>query len=105
VRTVRLVDDLDGGEADETVEFAIDGKTYQIDLSTAHAEQFREIIDDYVKAARRTGGHAKRGTGAVKRSDKAENAKIRAWAQEHGMKIAERGRIPEDIARAYHEAA
>ena len=34
-RTIHmLVDDIDGGEADETVRFAVDGVQYEIDLST-----------------------------------------------------------------------
>ena len=34
---VHLEDDLDGGPADDTVTFALDGKDYEIDLSTANA--------------------------------------------------------------------
>lgn len=40
--TVTLVDDFDGsGAADETVEFGLDGVTYEIDLSTKNATKLR----------------------------------------------------------------
>lgn len=55
---VLLVDDLDGGEADETVTFALDGKTYEIDLTTANADKLRGLLEPYVKGGRRTGGRA-----------------------------------------------
>lgn len=61
---VLLVDDLDGGEADETVTFALDGKTYEIDLTTANADKLRGLLEPYVKGGRRTGGRA---SGAVER--------------------------------------
>ena len=40
---VSLVDDIDGSEADETVQFALDGVTYEIDLSAENAEELREF--------------------------------------------------------------
>lgn len=58
---VLLVDDLDGGEADETVTFALDGKTYEIDLTTANAEKLRGLLDPYTKGGRRTGGRVSAG--------------------------------------------
>ena len=38
---VTLVDDLDGSEAGETVEFGLDGAFYEIDLSEGNAERLR----------------------------------------------------------------
>ncbi|CAO0837692.1 Lsr2 family protein OS=Streptomyces microflavus OX=1919 GN=G3I39_33275 PE=4 SV=1 [Streptomyces microflavus] len=52
---VLLVDDLDGVEADETVTFALDGKTYEIDLTTANADKLRGLLQPYTKGGRRTG--------------------------------------------------
>lgn len=52
---VLLVDDLDGGEADETVTFALDGKTYEIDLTTSNADKLRGLLEPYTKGGRRTG--------------------------------------------------
>lgn len=47
---VLLVDDLNGGEADETVTFALDGKSYEIDLSDSNAQKLRDSLADFVKA-------------------------------------------------------
>jgi hypothetical protein len=57
--TVRLVDDLDGGEAAETVAFGVDGSWYEIDLSVAHAGQLRGALAEFIAAGRRTA--ARRG--------------------------------------------
>ena len=34
-----LIDDINGGEADGTVRFALDGTEYEIDLSSKHSEE------------------------------------------------------------------
>jgi hypothetical protein len=57
---VILEDDLDGGKADETVEFGLDGTSYAIDLSDANAKKLRDTLDGYVSKARKTGGVAAR---------------------------------------------
>jgi hypothetical protein len=49
---VRLTDDLDGSDADETVIFGLDGKTYEIDLTTNNAAQLRNELSRYVARAR-----------------------------------------------------
>ncbi|CRH10345.1 iron-regulated Lsr2 protein [Mycobacterium tuberculosis] len=55
--TVTLVDDFDGsGAADETVEFGLDGVTYEIDLSTKNATKLRGDLKQWVAAGRRVGG-------------------------------------------------
>ena len=45
---VLLVDDLDGGEASETVSFALDGNNYEIDLSGKNATELRDSFAKYV---------------------------------------------------------
>ncbi|MFF4420650.1 Lsr2 family protein [Streptomyces sp. NPDC001549] len=101
---VLLVDDLDGGEADETVTFALDGKTYEIDLTTANAEKLRGLLDPYTKGGRRIGGRASTGrtkgrTAAA--SGNPDTAEIRAWAKSQGMSVNDRGRVPQEIRDAY----
>jgi hypothetical protein len=55
--TVTLVDDFDGeGAADETVEFGLDGVTYEIDLSAKNATKLRNDLKQWVEASRRVGG-------------------------------------------------
>jgi hypothetical protein len=102
--TVTLVDDLDGNEADEQVEFAVDGKVYEIDLSAANSAKLREALAPFVSAARRTGGRSTASTATVRPSvDREQNQAIREWAQQRGMKISERGRIPSNVLEAYHQ--
>ncbi|GAA0905387.1 hypothetical protein GCM10009559_73340 [Pseudonocardia zijingensis] len=105
--TVTLVDDLDGSEADEQVEFAMDGKSYEIDLSSANSARLREALAPFISAARRTSGRRRSG-GAVATArpstDREQNQAIREWAQQQGMKISERGRIPSNVLEAYHKA-
>jgi hypothetical protein len=108
VQEVRLIDDIDGDAADETVGFGIDGKNYEIDLSQANASKLRDALAAYVAAARRLGGRRRGGATAstpVRQPavDKEQNQAIREWARKRGMKVSERGRIPADVLEAYHK--
>jgi hypothetical protein len=107
--TVQLVDDLDGSVADETVEFGLDGVSYQIDLSAVNAEKIRDTLADFVSHARRTGSRTKRSAVAAGRSrsaavDREQNQAIREWARKRGLKVSERGRISAEVLEAYHQA-
>ena len=64
VTRVRLVDDLDGSEADESISFALDGLALEIDLSNDNAEKLRGIFGPYIAAARREGGQRARNRSA-----------------------------------------
>jgi hypothetical protein len=108
IREIRLVDDLDGDVADETVEFGVDGKNYEIDLSTANAKNLRDALAEFVASARRAGGR-RRGGGAPAAAarrpsiDREQNQAIREWARKRGMKVSDRGRIPAEVLEAYHK--
>lgn len=96
---VVLIDDLDGGSADETMSFAVDGVTYEIDLSTANAGRLRNAFAPFVGHARkvgRTGGRRGRPGGQPNRS-----AEIRRWARSQGLPVNERGRIPADLVAKF----
>ncbi|MDI3406817.1 histone-like nucleoid-structuring protein Lsr2 [Streptomyces cavernicola] len=103
---VLLVDDLDGGEADETVTFALDGKQYEIDLTTANADKLRGLLEPYVKGGRRTGGRSAgaRGKARTASAGGENTAQIRAWAKENGYEVNDRGRVPASIREAYEKA-
>jgi hypothetical protein len=108
--TVSLIDDLDGDQADETVEFGLDGKNYEIDLSSGNANKLRDALSAYVTAARRPGGRRRSGgggaAGAASRRpsvDREQNQAIRDWARKRGMKVSDRGRIPAEVLEAYHQ--
>ena len=49
---VRLTDDIDGGDADETVRFSLDGRSFEIDLSAANASKLRSSLRPYIEKAR-----------------------------------------------------
>lgn len=102
VESVSLVDDLNGGEADETVVFSLDGREMEIDLSSAHAGELRDALAPYIGAARKA--TARRSYARVMSrpaGNREENSRIRAWAIEQGMKVSERGRIPREVLNAY----
>ena len=104
-----LTDDLDGGEADRTVEFGLDGVNYTIDLSEKNAGKLRKALDPYLAVATRAGrgggdGRAARRTAppVSVRSSRDQNQAIREWANKNGYEVSERGRIPSSIVEAYH---
>ena len=110
---VTLVDDLDGSEAEQSVSFGLEGIDYEIDLSGSHAQALRELLAPYTAAARRTGGR-RSGSSAAPRAvhrnaspgrSRTTNAEIRAWAAEHGVVLAERGRIPSRVVEAFEAGA
>lgn len=100
-----LEDDLDGGEAVETVSFALDGVSYEIDVNESNATKLRDALAMWVGHARRTGGRARTGSaGRSSRGQRTQGANIRAWAQGQGIKVSERGRVSKEIVEAYEAA-
>jgi hypothetical protein len=99
---VLLVDDIDGSDADETVQFGLDGTRYEIDLNSGHAGKLREELERYVKAARKVTGSAGRPARVQRGSvNDARNKVIRDWAREKGLDVNDRGRIPGGIVAQY----
>lgn len=102
-----LTDDLDGGEADRTLEFGLDGVTYTIDLSDKNIGKLRKALDPYLAVATRTGrGTAEsrsvaRRNATPARAGREQNQAIREWAAKNGYELSERGRIPRNIVEAY----
>ena len=116
VRTV-LLDDLDGSDADETFTFEFDGRSYEIDLTTEHADQLEQafqLFDPFVDhlrrvvprpAKRRTRPRKPVGKKVATRSSPRFDAKaVRAWAWENGMELSSRGRIPANIVEKWRAA-
>lgn len=104
ITRVRLVDDLDGGEAVETVPFALDGTTFEIDLNETNAAGLRDVLAPYVAAARRAGRApvAARTKGEARGGrPRDESAAIREWANANGHPVSARGRIPSAVVTAY----
>jgi hypothetical protein len=105
---VLLVDDLDGGDASETVSFALDGVTYEIDLSESNAAKFRDDFASWIGHARRSGG--RRATGGTRRAapgstrTRSDLGAIREWARANGHQVSDRGRISAEVQEAYDKA-
>ncbi len=99
---VTLFDDIDGGEAAETVTFGLDGKSYEIDLNPANAKKLRAALKPYVAAARK---HAKSGNVYRHTAVAPDPAAVRAWARSHRMEVPARGRIPKKVYEAFAEAS
>lgn len=109
VHTVRLVDDLTGSHADETIPFALDGKQYEIDLSHSHAGVLRDALAPFIKAARSASTRSPRqargdNKGPSSTALRRHNQAVRAWAQQNGYTVSDRGRIPAEVVSAYQSA-
>lgn len=112
---VLLIDDLDGGEASETVSFALDGSSFEIDLSKKNADDLRDAFAKYVGSARKAGrsttsssrssASSTRNRGSSTAMDRDQAAAIRSWAKKQGLKVSDRGRIPATIIEQYNQSA
>ena len=96
-----LIDDLDGGEAEATVRFGLDGTDYEIDLSAKHAEALRQALAPYLGAGRRAPGSAARWPGRNGRktasADGSDPTAVREWARSQGIEVKDRGRVPAEL--------
>ncbi|MEU0792438.1 Lsr2 family protein [Amycolatopsis sp. NPDC005961] len=114
---VEIVDDLDGGTATQTVPFALDGVSYEIDLSDENAQALRDEFARYIEAGQRTGGRRIRvaagqsttGSGSSRgastsAASREHNQQVRAWALANGYEVSERGRISNEIYAAFEAA-
>ena len=108
---VHLIDDLDGGKAEESIRFGLDGISYEIDLSKKNATKLRTGLEPYLKVAQKLGRTpaargVTRGRGAAPvRGDREQNQAIREWAQRNGLDVSPRGRIARSIIEQYEAEA
>jgi hypothetical protein len=109
-----LIDDLDGGLAEESLSFGLDGVQYTIDLSAKNAADLRDVLAPFVTAATKLGrGPATtppvrggRGRPVLSaRAEREQNRAIREWAQSKGLEVSDRGRIRADIVERFHAEA
>ena len=114
---VTLIDDLTGEEAEDisTVEFALEGITYEIDLADDNAAKLRDNLARYVAAARKTSARRQGARGADRSAGRgAGNAagprsgynrdtlrSIREWAKQNGHNVSDRGRLPLTVLHAW----
>ena len=101
--TVALEDDLEGGPANETVRFAFDGAEYEIDLNNKNARAFRKQLTPFIDHARKA-GRGPRRRAARPGTSRDRSGAIRAWAQQQGLAVSARGRIPARVVEQYEAA-
>jgi hypothetical protein len=112
---VTLVDDLTGEVAENisTVEFALDGRAYELDLTDENSAKLHDALSQYVKAARKIGGRRRSGVRpgrAIKNIGHAPGysrealKSIREWAKKNGHNVSDRGRLPADVVQAWETA-
>jgi len=98
-------------EADQTVTFGIDGKNYEIDLSTKNATKLRNDIEQWQQYARLIGSARKSQITARPRAmtsiddgmDAEQRKACREWLRNNGWPdLAARGRIPAEAMAAFH---
>src|SRR4051812_17315775 len=103
-----LTDDTDGKPADETVTFSLDGREYEIDLTSKNAAALRKAVDVYVKNGRRISGGRRPRTSTTpptqRTSGDLDTKAVREWANKNGHTVSERGRIPNNVVEAYRAA-
>ena len=97
-----FIDDIDGGEADGTVRFGLDGTEYEIDLSSKHTSELRQVLGTYISHARRVGTSRRPRVRAA--SQVLDTHKVREWAKENGFEIKDRGRVPAEVVAKYKAA-
>lgn len=101
---IKLVDDIDGKEIEangQTISFAYNGTTYEIDLGEKNAKKLDEALAPFVSAARRVSGRQSRGS---KPTGDVDTRAARAWASSNGIELSSRGRIPFDVIQKYRAA-
>jgi hypothetical protein len=107
----KMVDDIDGTDAEREFTFAVDGTHYAIHLHEDNIKGFHATVDEYVEKARKLGklptaaasknSHA---SGSV-RASREQTAAIREWARKAGYNVSDRGRIPAEVQKAFDELA
>ena len=106
-----MTDDLDGSEATQTITFAFQGTSYEIDLNDEHAASIEESFAEWISNARKTTGSRSAGAPARSSAGRASSGTkrgdldaVRAWARDNGHQVSDRGRVSNKILEAYDSA-
>lgn len=112
---VTLVDDLTGEEAENisTVEFALDGVTYELDLTDENSTKLHDALSQYAQAGRKIGARRRGGprpgrvinsTGGTAGYNRETLKSIREWAKKIGHNVSDRGRLSTEVMQAWQTA-
>jgi len=97
--TIALEDDINGGPAQETLQFRLGTAEYEIDLNAKNARRFRAQMAPFIDHARQAGRRQRRPARPA--SAREHSADIRAWAKAHDIQVSDRGRIPASVIEQY----
>ena len=102
---------ISGDEGAQTMVFAVEGTSYEIDLTDKERNKLMAALNSYIDKGRKMSRTASVSTitstrAAVKRSRKtrAEMDEIRLWARMNGYDVPDAGRIEPKIRAAYDRA-
>lgn len=100
-----ITDDLDGTDADETVQFAYNGADYTIDLNAKNAARLRRALKPFVEHGQKVTAAARKRSSRIEETREGR-AMIRTWAfsTNQYQNLAGHGRIPHAIVDAYYAA-
>ncbi len=112
---VEVYDDLDfrehGDQVPATVKrvLALDGDEVSLDLTEEHAIELDNLLVRYFKVGTKvekvpTKRGRKNSARAPHTPERERSAEIREWATSQGIKISERGRVPENAKAAFYQA-
>ncbi|MBB5784408.1 Lsr2 family protein [Nonomuraea angiospora] len=104
-----FVDDIDGSDAEGTTRFALDGTSYEIDLSGSNREKLEKALAPFITKARAVraerGVRGRRGGAGTSRAvTREKSTEIRRWAKAQGLPVSERGRIAATVVEQYEAA-
>ena len=97
--TIALEDDINGGPAEETLQFRLGTAEYEIDLNAKNARRFRTQMAPFIDHARKAGRRQRRPARPA--PARQHSADIRAWARAHHIQVSDRGRIPASLIEQY----
>lgn len=99
-----FIDDIDGSVAERTFTFAVDGTTYEIDLSSENIAEFTSAIGGFIESARKvkTTSRRQRGASTTDLRERRERLnEVRAWAKKNGYNVSDRGRVSTEVLAAF----
>ncbi len=102
----KFYSDLSGDEIEgtsPTVAFVFDGVGYEVDLTAEEKVLFSDAVAPYIAVGRRATARTRSSSSSSSGSGVDAKA-VRAWAQEQGLDVPARGRVPASVVEAYRSA-
>ena len=107
IQTTEIIDDLTGRTLEREnlvqVHFSIDSNNYRLDVDKEGAKALFKVLEGFIPSATRI--YPKKAKASMRKKSTGEQTRMRAWAREHGFEVADQGRIPERIKKAYRESS